>query len=65
MHFLDWFIRQIRAFPNTLVPEKFRLAPRFGLAYSPSKSGGLLGKDFGRLRKHEHPCGLWDHEHDD
>ena len=33
--------------PNTLVPEKFRLAPRFGLAYSPNKSGGLLGKILG------------------
>ncbi|HEV2522829.1 MAG TPA: carboxypeptidase regulatory-like domain-containing protein [Candidatus Acidoferrales bacterium] len=33
--------------PNTLVPEKFRYAPRFGLAYSPSKRGGLLGKILG------------------
>ena len=33
--------------PNTLVPEKFRFAPRFGLAYSPNKSGGLLGKILG------------------
>jgi hypothetical protein len=33
--------------PSTLVPERFRLAPRFGLAYSPSKSGGLLGKILG------------------
>jgi len=33
--------------PHTLVPEKFRYAPRFGLAYSPSKSGGLLGKILG------------------
>lgn len=33
--------------PNTLVPEKLRYAPRFGLAYSPSKRGGLLGKIFG------------------
>ena len=33
--------------PNTLVPEKFRYAPRFGLAYSPGKSGGLLGKILG------------------
>lgn len=33
--------------PNTLVPEKFRYAPRFGLAYSPNKSGGLLGKILG------------------
>ena len=35
------------AIPNTLVPEKFRYAPRFGLAYSPNKSGGLLGKILG------------------
>ncbi len=33
--------------PSTLVPERFRLAPRFGLAYSPNKSGGLLGKILG------------------
>jgi hypothetical protein len=33
--------------PNTLVPQGFRLAPRFGLAYSPNKSGGLLGKILG------------------
>ena len=33
--------------PNTLVPEKFRYAPRFGLAYSPGKRGGLLGKILG------------------
>ena len=33
--------------PNTLVPEKFRFAPRFGLAYSPDKRGGLLGKILG------------------
>ena len=33
--------------PNTLVPEKFRFAPRFGLAYSPNKSGGILGKILG------------------
>jgi hypothetical protein len=33
--------------PNTLVPERFRYAPRFGLAYSPSVSGGLLGKILG------------------
>ncbi|HEY6331633.1 MAG TPA: TonB-dependent receptor, partial [Blastocatellia bacterium] len=36
-----------RGIPNTLVPEKFRYAPRFGLAYSPSKSGGLTGKILG------------------
>ncbi len=33
--------------PNTLVPEKFRWAPRFGLAYSPSASGGFWGKILG------------------
>jgi hypothetical protein len=33
--------------PNTLVPEKFRYAPRIGVAYSPNKSGGLLGKALG------------------
>ncbi len=33
--------------PNTLVPEKFRWAPRFGLAYSPSRSGGFWGKVLG------------------
>ena len=33
--------------PNTLVPEKFRYAPRIGVAYSPDQSSGLLGKVFG------------------
>ena len=33
--------------PNTLVPEKFRYAPRFGLAYSPAKNGGFWGKVLG------------------
>jgi hypothetical protein len=33
--------------PNTLVPEKFRFAPRFGLAYSPNISSGILGKILG------------------
>jgi hypothetical protein len=33
--------------PNTLVPEKFRLAPRIGLVYSPNARGGLLGEIFG------------------
>jgi len=33
--------------PPTLVPQKNRFAPRAGLAYSPSKSDGLLGKIFG------------------
>src|SRR5579884_2840313 len=30
--------------PNTLVPQKSRFAPRLGLAYSPAKADGLLGK---------------------
>ena len=33
--------------PNTLVPEKFRYAPRIGLAYSPDQSSGILGKVIG------------------
>ena len=33
--------------PNTLVPQRFRYAPRLGMAYSPNKSGGLLGKILG------------------
>ncbi len=33
--------------PTTLVPSKFRYAPRIGLAYSPDQSGGILGKIFG------------------
>ncbi len=33
--------------PRTLVPQRFRYAPRIGLAYSPNKSGGLLGKILG------------------
>jgi hypothetical protein len=33
--------------PNTLVPQKNKFAPRIGLAYSPSKSAGLLGKLIG------------------
>jgi hypothetical protein len=33
--------------PTTLVPQRFRLAPRLGMAYSPNKTGGLLGKIFG------------------
>ncbi len=33
--------------PNTLVPQRFRYAPRIGLAYSPNKTGGLLGKILG------------------
>jgi len=33
--------------PNTLVPQKNRFAPRFGVAYSPSKASGLLGKIIG------------------
>jgi Carboxypeptidase regulatory-like domain len=33
--------------PHTLVPQKFRYAPRFGMAYSPKKTSGLLGKILG------------------
>jgi hypothetical protein len=33
--------------PNTLVPQKNRFAPRLGLAYSPKKSDGILGKILG------------------
>jgi len=33
--------------PPTLVPQGNRFAPRLGLAYSPSQSGGLLGKILG------------------
>jgi hypothetical protein len=33
--------------PNTLVPQKSRFAPRLGLAYSPNKSDGILGKIIG------------------
>jgi len=40
-----------RGVPNTLVPERFRYAPRIGLAYSPDKIGGLLGKILGGAGK--------------
>ena len=33
--------------PSTLVPERFRYAPRVGIAYSPNQSSGLLGKVLG------------------
>ena len=33
--------------PNTLVPQGNKFAPRLGLAYSPSKATGLLGKVLG------------------
>ncbi|HEV3329516.1 MAG TPA: carboxypeptidase regulatory-like domain-containing protein [Bryobacteraceae bacterium] len=33
--------------PSTLVPQKNRFAPRLGIAYSPSKSSGLLRKILG------------------
>ena len=33
--------------PPTLVPQRNRFAPRLGLAYSPSKSTGMLGKIIG------------------
>jgi hypothetical protein len=40
-----------RGVPNTLVPQRFRFAPRLGLAYSPGKTGGLLGKILGGAGK--------------
>jgi hypothetical protein len=33
--------------PNTLVPQKNRFSPRLGLAYSPNKADGWLGKIIG------------------
>ena len=33
--------------PNTLVPQRNRWSPRLGIAYSPGKSNGFLGKIFG------------------
>jgi hypothetical protein len=33
--------------PNTLVPQKNKFAPRIGIAYSPSKADGFLGKLIG------------------
>jgi len=33
--------------PNTLVPQKNKFAPRIGIAYSPSKREGFLGKIIG------------------
>jgi hypothetical protein len=33
--------------PNTLAPQRNRFSPRIGLAYSPTKSGGVLGKILG------------------
>src|SRR6516164_8525540 len=33
--------------PNTLVPQQNKFAPRLGIAYSPSKADGLLGKIIG------------------
>ena len=33
--------------PNTLVPQRNRFSPRIGIAYSPSKTDGLLGKLLG------------------
>jgi hypothetical protein len=36
-----------RGVPTTLVPRKNRFSPRLGLAYSPNKADGLLGKIIG------------------
>src|SRR5262245_42134686 len=33
--------------PKTLVPQQNKFAPRIGIAYSPTKSNGLLGKIIG------------------
>jgi Carboxypeptidase regulatory-like domain/TonB dependent receptor-like, beta-barrel len=33
--------------PNTLVPQRSRFSPRLGLAYTPSKARGILGKIIG------------------
>jgi len=33
--------------PNTLVPQRNRFSPRLGLAYSPAKANGLLGRILG------------------
>jgi hypothetical protein len=33
--------------PNTLVPQKNRFSPRLGLAFSPDRSAGWIGKIFG------------------
>ena len=33
--------------PNTLVPQRSRFSPRIGLAYSPNKANGLIGKIVG------------------
>ena len=37
--------------PNTLVPQRIRYAPRIGIAYSPDKSGGILGNLLGGAGK--------------
>lgn len=37
--------------PHTFVPQSFRYAPRIGLAYSPDKKSGLLGKILGSSGK--------------
>jgi hypothetical protein len=40
-----------RGIPNTLVPEGNRFSPRLGIAYSPEKTKGLLGKIMGEPGK--------------
>ena len=45
--------------PNTLVPQKNRFSPRLGLAYSPNKADGWLGKIDWRTRQNEHTSRLW------
>lgn len=40
-----------RGVPSTLVPQSNRFSPRFGIAYSPNKSDGWLGKLIGGTGK--------------
>ena len=46
--------------PSTLVPEKFRYAPRIGLAYSPNTEQRAFRKGFWGTRKDQHPRKLRD-----
>jgi len=45
--------------PNTLVPQRNRFAPRFGLAYSPSKTRRNSGKII-VSGQNKHPRRVWD-----
>jgi len=43
-----WLVPGDPGIPKTLAPTDYKeFAPRIGLAYSPSSSGGILGKIFG------------------